>query len=76
MPLTDTTREEIARELGWFSKTPRKATAAIEPIINRLIAEARDKALDEAEEAARKHDDGVFAALAICAIKTKDNPHG
>ena len=46
-----------------------------EPILDRLIAEARDKALEEAAEVARGYHNGVFAALAISALMTKDNPH-
>ena len=82
--MDNATREEIARamagaEYGDGSTEPFEPfnhfVREIEPILDRLIAEARDKALEEAAGAARGYHNGVFAALAISALKTKDNPH-
>lgn len=105
MPLTDTTREEIIQimlevdeELPPFIAPDLadrvimgRYLTAIEPIINRLIAEARDKALEDAAVSLSLTHDSIVGAgdwdeaqrvafiegqRMIRALKTKDNPHG
>ena len=89
MPLTDTTREEIARAIGrtmdpeddidilealengfdWITpeqaaRMVNAATDAIEPIINRLIAEAEDRGVEAAAKALE-----ADAQLCDCAAR-------
>ena len=77
------------KRLADDAEEARSNASAIEPILNRLIAEAREKALEEAAECQPNtaenpnlsaHDRGFFDAVmiyqrAIRALKTKDNPH-
>ena len=67
------------KRLADDAEEARSNASALEPIINRLIAEAREKALEDAAVIAGGWDgEGGFGNAisdAIRALKTKDNPH-